>query len=83
MIRKKSGVSKLIGAIALGLTVGCQSRAPVTPASNSSPNSTAPTQTITHAMGTTEIPILRSPRVVTIDTGPLDTALALGIEPVG
>ncbi|MEM9770107.1 MAG: iron-siderophore ABC transporter substrate-binding protein [Cyanobacteria bacterium P01_D01_bin.73] len=34
-------------------------------------------------MGTTEIPVLRSLRVVTIDTGPLDTALALGIEPVG
>ena len=83
MIEKKFGLSRFLGAITLTLMVGCQSRSPVASDAVSSPNSTTPTQTITHAMGSSEIPVLRSPRVVTIDTGPLDTALTLGVEPVG
>ena len=43
---------------------------------------TMPTRTIEHAMGTTQVPF--SPeRVVVLDYAPLDTAIALGIQPVG
>jgi ABC-type Fe3+-hydroxamate transport system substrate-binding protein len=39
-------------------------------------------RTVEHAMGQTEIP--RQPeRVVVLDTGELDTALSLGVTPVG
>lgn len=39
-------------------------------------------RTVVHAMGETEIPE-RPERVVVLDTGELDTALALGVTPVG
>ncbi|WP_116451185.1 ABC transporter substrate-binding protein [Blastococcus litoris] len=39
-------------------------------------------RTVEHAMGSTEIPE-RPERVVVLDTGELDTALSLGITPVG
>ncbi|HET6392324.1 MAG TPA: iron-siderophore ABC transporter substrate-binding protein [Blastococcus sp.] len=39
-------------------------------------------RTVEHAMGSTEIPE-RPERVVVLDTGELDTALALGVVPVG
>jgi iron complex transport system substrate-binding protein len=39
-------------------------------------------RTVEHAMGTTEIPA-RPERVVVLDTGELDTALSLGVTPVG
>jgi iron complex transport system substrate-binding protein len=39
-------------------------------------------RTVEHAMGSTEIPE-RPERVVVLDTGELDTALALGVTPVG
>ena len=39
-------------------------------------------RTVEHAMGSTEIPE-RPERVVVLDTGELDSALALGVEPVG
>jgi iron complex transport system substrate-binding protein len=39
-------------------------------------------RTVTHAMGTTEI-AERPERVVVLDTGELDTALSLGVTPVG
>ena len=39
-------------------------------------------RTVQHAMGTTTIPE-RPQRVVVLDTGELDTALALGVTPVG
>lgn len=39
-------------------------------------------RTVTHAMGTTEIPA-RPERVVVLDTGELDSVLSLGITPVG
>ncbi|MEM1293431.1 MAG: iron-siderophore ABC transporter substrate-binding protein [Cyanobacteria bacterium P01_H01_bin.162] len=71
-----SNVCKLLGLGVLALTAACQ-RSPT-----AVPESTGSTQTITHAMGTT--PVSVSPqRVVTIDTTPLDAALALGITPVG
>jgi iron complex transport system substrate-binding protein len=39
-------------------------------------------RTVVHAMGSTEIPE-RPERVVVLDTGELDTALSLGVTPVG
>ncbi|MBD2848470.1 iron-siderophore ABC transporter substrate-binding protein [Paenibacillus sp. IB182496] len=42
----------------------------------------AQTQTITHAMGDTEVP-LHPERVVVLDNGALDSVLALGVTPVG
>jgi iron complex transport system substrate-binding protein len=39
-------------------------------------------RTVQHAMGTTDIPA-RPERVVVLDTGELDTALSLGVDPVG
>ena len=82
-IKRKVVISKLLGLMTLAFMVGCQQQSSVESDSNASPNAADPTQTITHAMGSTEVPILRSPRVVTIDTGPLDAALALDIDPVG
>lgn len=42
----------------------------------------AGTRTVSHAMGTTEVPASPS-RVVVLETGELDAVLALGITPVG
>ncbi len=57
-----------------------------TEAASSSPTPTATsseqTRAIKHAMGTTEVP-LHPKRVVVLDTGELDTALTLGVKPVG
>ena len=47
-----------------------------------SPTDSAFPRTVEHAMGSTEIPE-RPERVVVLDTGELDTALALGVTPVG
>ncbi|MGD1940600.1 MAG: ABC transporter substrate-binding protein [Leptolyngbyaceae cyanobacterium] len=41
-----------------------------------------PTRTIEHAMGTTAVPVAPE-RVVVLDYAPLDSALALDVEPVG
>lgn len=53
---------------------------------SSSPESDAAldgsTRTIVHAMGTAQVPIAPQ-RVVTIDTAALDSALAVGVKPVG
>ncbi|MEM1242797.1 MAG: iron-siderophore ABC transporter substrate-binding protein [Cyanobacteria bacterium P01_H01_bin.26] len=67
-----------VGWLAAGiLLTSCQSRA-VSPLTTEP----GPTRTVEHAMGTVEVPV--SPqRVVTLDTAPLDAALALGIKPIG
>ncbi len=52
-----------------------------TPAATASP-AEAGTRLIKHAMGETEVPA-NPQRVVVLDEGPLNTALALGIKPVG
>ena len=66
----------LLGAIACSFLTSCMPA--VTP-----PTITGvPVRSIEHAMGTTQVPV--SPqRVVVLDYAPLDTALALGITPVG
>jgi iron complex transport system substrate-binding protein len=71
----------VIGWLACVLTVACHSQpsAPVDPASAGAPDST---RLIQHAMGETQVPA-HSQRVVTLDTGHLANALALGIQPVG
>ena len=46
------------------------------------PPAASPTHTVEHVMGETEVPIYPQ-RVVTLDTAPLDTALALGVKPIG
>ena len=58
-----------------GLLAGCQPQQTVTAPS-------VPTRTVSHAMGTTEVPETPE-RVVVLDTAPLDSAIALGIQPVG
>ncbi|MEL6384612.1 MAG: iron-siderophore ABC transporter substrate-binding protein [Cyanobacteria bacterium J06626_18] len=69
---------RFVPLILASLLVSCQS-APMAPPSTAD---TGPTRPVEHAMGTTQVPA--SPeRVVVLDYAPLDTALALGIEPVG
>ncbi|WP_020573548.1 ABC transporter substrate-binding protein [Actinopolymorpha alba] len=46
------------------------------------PSSAPKTRTIEHAMGSTEVPV-NPRRVVVLDTDKLDTALTLGVVPVG
>ena len=73
MLRRNIGSWLIVGALA----TGCQSGPAITPTATS-----GPTRTIEHAGGKTQVPMLPQ-RVVVLDTAPLDTALALGIKPVG
>lgn len=70
------GVVSLVGALALG-ACGTEEQDDVaaTPAVEE-------TRTVTHALGETEV-VGTPERVVVLDTGELDTALALGVTPVG
>ena len=78
MTHKQRRLYKFFALLVFQLMAACQERSPVA----SKSESTDPKQTITHAMGTTQVPV--SPeRVVTVDTTPLDAAIALGIMPVG
>jgi iron complex transport system substrate-binding protein len=75
MFRRTAGLlaAALIGATALA---ACSSD-PV-----SGPTDEGGTRQITHAMGTTTVP-LHPKRVVVLDTDKIDTAISLGITPVG
>lgn len=67
---------KIAGGLAVvTLLAGCQAGSVAPPAADS-------TRTIDHAMGNSQIPLVPQ-RVVTLDTAPLDAALALGIKPIG
>jgi len=55
---------------------------PTSPASPTPEATQSATRTIKHAMGTTEVPA-HPKRVVVLDTGELDTAMTLGVKPVG
>ena len=71
------GVVSLVGVLALG---GCgtdeEEQVAATPAA------VEETRTVTHALGETEV-VGTPQRVVVLDTGELDTVLALGVTPAG
>ncbi|WP_144122663.1 ABC transporter substrate-binding protein [Catellatospora sichuanensis] len=67
----------LTAAVAAGLALaGCGTSA------DNGDNGTAATVEIAHAMGTTKVPAAPQ-RVVVLDTDKVDTALTLGVKPVG
>ena len=67
---------RMMGIIVAILLVSCQ-QYPDVPLDPS-----IPSRSVTHAMGTTEVPV-NPQRIVVLDITPLDAAIALGIEPVG
>lgn len=70
-------VAALAAAVALGVGLtACGESDPV------AGSATGETREITHAMGTTKVPA-EPKRVVVLDTDKIDTALSLGITPVG
>lgn len=73
MIRLR-GVALAVVALSIGVA-GCSSD----PAPG---GQTAATRPVTHAMGTTNVPA-EPKRVVVLDTDKIDTALSLGVVPVG
>ncbi len=79
--RRRVVVAALVAAVALagcGETNGGAAAPDVT---EKAPATEFP-RTVEHAMGSTEIP-QRPERVVVLDTGELDSALSLGVTPVG
>jgi iron complex transport system substrate-binding protein len=70
-----------VAAAALVLA-GCASAAEPASDAGGGVSDAAFPRTVEHAMGTTEIPE-RPERVVVLDTGELDSALSLGVTPVG
>ncbi|WP_433392472.1 ABC transporter substrate-binding protein [Micromonospora sp. KLBMP9576] len=67
----------LTTALALGLALtACGESDPV------ADTTTGQTREITHAMGTTKVPV-EPKRIVVLDTDKIDTALSLGVTPVG
>ncbi|MET8258907.1 iron-siderophore ABC transporter substrate-binding protein [Micromonospora sp. NPDC005553] len=72
---------RLVAALAAAVALG----AGLTACGESDPvagSTTGETREITHAMGTTKVPA-EPKRVVVLDTDKIDTALSLGITPVG
>jgi iron complex transport system substrate-binding protein len=83
-----TGLLLLIVAVACGGNAARQAdtstpvgKTATTPAATASPAESG-TRLIKHAMGETEVPA-NPQRVVVLDEGPLNSALALGIKPVG
>jgi iron complex transport system substrate-binding protein len=78
-----NAAAKMIG---LGLAVGLTTACGMIPGQSNDPLTTlppgTPTRAIRHAMGTTQVP-LQPKRIVVLDTAALDSAIALGIKPVG
>ena len=70
--------SSLVGLMLWTLLASCQQRQSVPPELDN----TVPTRSVEHAMGTTVVPVAPE-RVVVLDYAPLDSALALDIEPIG
>ncbi|MEL6398356.1 MAG: iron-siderophore ABC transporter substrate-binding protein [Cyanobacteria bacterium J06626_4] len=68
----------LVGLALLTLLTSCQQRQSVPPETDN----TVPTRSVEHAMGTTAVPMAPE-RVVVLDYAPLDSALALEVEPIG
>lgn len=79
-----TAVLKAIGlSFWVALVAACSNSTDQSSNSNSSnlPPGT-PTRPIQHAMGTTQVPV-QPKRVVVLDTAPLDSAIALGVRPIG
>lgn len=74
MLKKVTRAGALVAATALLAACGNSSADPVAEGTD--------TRTVEHAMGTAEVPA-DPQRVVVLDTGELDDALALGVKPVG
>jgi iron complex transport system substrate-binding protein len=75
-------VRRLLSVLA-GLVLACSLAACGSSDDPSAGSSGTPaTRTVAHAMGTTEVPA-DPQRVVVLDTGELDSVLALGVTPVG
>jgi iron complex transport system substrate-binding protein len=66
----------------LALLGACGNQAAPQPPATAPASATAGTRTVKHAMGETQVP-LKPQRVVVLDSGELDAALALGVQPVG
>lgn len=82
MIRTTRALLAAAGiAAALALT-GCGGADSEPSAGAEEDSATPATRTVTHARGTTEVPA-EPARVVVLDTGELDSALAVGVTPVG
>jgi iron complex transport system substrate-binding protein len=75
MIRRVTRVGAALAATALLAACGST-------AADESAAEEPSTRTVEHAMGTAEVPV-DPQRVVVLDTGELDDALALGVKPVG
>jgi iron complex transport system substrate-binding protein len=71
----------LAGALLLAGTLGAAAQSP-TPDGASTASPTAGGRTVTHLLGTTEVPA-DPQRVVTLEAESLDPVLALGVTPVG
>jgi iron complex transport system substrate-binding protein len=82
MRRPALSVTGLVLALALPLTACGAADAGGTTSEPTTSADPAFPRTVEHAMGSTEIPE-RPERVVVLDTGELDTTLALGVVPVG
>jgi len=67
-----------MGLIWCALLAGCQQRISGPEVSETG----VPMQTVEHAMGTTQVPVVPQ-RIVVLDYAPMDSALALGMKPVG
>ncbi|MEU5873994.1 iron-siderophore ABC transporter substrate-binding protein [Glycomyces sp. NPDC047369] len=76
-MRRRLAASGLAAACALALAA-CGTSDPAADRNDAE----GETRTIEHAMGTTEVPV-NPQRVVVLDTDKIDTALSLGITPIG
>lgn len=75
MLTRRPALSAVLAVLLLGLITACAGSQPAT---EPRPDD----RVVTHAMGETRVPA-EPRRVVVLDTGELDAALALGIKPVG
>jgi iron complex transport system substrate-binding protein len=90
VLSRRTILKGVLGMSMAGLLAACGGDdADSTPASSGgsgTPAAASPqvvgTRTVTHAMGTTEVPA-NPQRVVVLDMGEMDMALALGVQPVG
>jgi iron complex transport system substrate-binding protein len=82
MKRWQSRCSFTILTLLTSLIVGCTGGFPLSRSPTPAIAPSGPVRTIDHAMGTTQVP--ENPqRVVVIDSAALDSALALGVKPIG